>query len=63
MPSGKHFLKNKATEIIGERIELAMNQNFPGDIRGEEACGLLPPLQESSNLQGDSELQGGRRRP
>ena len=35
-----------------------MNENCPGDVRGEEAGGLLPPLQEPRQLQGDHELQG-----
>ena len=35
-----------------------MNEYFPGDSRGEENGGLLPPPQKPSHLQGDDELQG-----
>ena len=49
--------------IIGERIVHEMNENCAGDIRGEEGGGLLSPLQEPRQLQGEHDLQGGQRRP
>ena len=36
-----------------------MNENCPGDVRGEEAGGVLPPLQTPRHLQGDHQ-QGGQ---
>ena len=41
-----------------EKINLTINEYFPGDSRGEENGGLLPPPQKPSHLQGDDELQG-----
>ena len=61
MPSGKHFLKKKTKQLNMKLLSMQNMKFFAGDTRGEEAGGLLPPLQESSPFQGDHEPQGGQR--